>query len=88
MHTSKHCSLPLVYIRESAAKYVLMGSNKTNLGQSCRDLFSSLSSLSSYHVTIPLHASQDPEPIRLDVDERSYCVGKNDQDVKNINGRN
>jgi len=65
-----------------------MGSNETNLGQSCRDLFSSLSPLSSYHARISLHDFQDPEPIRLDVDERSYCVRKNDQDVKTINGSN
>lgn len=88
VQTSKHCSLLLVSIRESATKYVLMGSNETNLGQSCRDLYSSLSPLSSYHARILLHYSQDPEPIRLNVDERSYCVGKNDKDVKNLNGRN
>jgi len=77
-----------VFIRESATKYVLMGSNETNFGQSRRDLFSSLSPLFSRHVRISLHASQDPEPIRLDVDERSYCVGKNDKYVKIINGLN
>ena len=65
-----------------------MGSNETNLGQSRRDLLSPLSPLSSYHARISLHASQDPEQTLMDVDERSYCVGKNDQDMKTINGRN
>ena len=77
-----------MFIRESATKYFRMGRNETNLGQSLRDLSSSLSPLSSHHARISLHASQDSEAIRLDVDERNYCVGKNDQDVKTINGGN
>ena len=50
------------------------------MGQSCRDSFSPLS---SYHTGISSYAPQDPEAIRLDVDESSDCAGKNDQDVKN-----
>jgi hypothetical protein len=88
MYTSKHCSLPLLFVCESATEYILMGSNYTNLGQFCRDLFSSLFPLSSYHARISLHAPKYPEPIRVDVAELRYCVGKNGQDVKTINVHN
>ena len=51
------------------------------MGQSCRHLFPSLSSL-SYHARISLHAAQDSEPILLDVYEGSDCVSGNDEDVE------
>jgi hypothetical protein len=52
------------------------------MGQSCRDLFPPLSSLSSYHARISSYAAQDSEPILLDVYEGSDCVSGNDEDVE------
>jgi hypothetical protein len=87
MHTRKQWRLPLVN-HESTNSFILMENDGDKFEAILSGLFSSLSLLSSYHARISLHAFQDPEPIRLDVDERSGCVGKNNQNVKTINGHN